>query len=159
MKYCIRPLREDERDLLNEFLYQAVFVPEGEAPPDRGIIDAPELRVYVDRFGSGSADRCLVAEAGGKAVGAAWARIMNDYGHLDDDTPSLAISLLPAWRGRGIGRELLLRLLDALEKDGWSRTSLSVQKANRAVRLYLRLGFEIVEDRDGEYIMVRDAGR
>ena len=159
MDCFVRELRGDERDRLESFLYLAIFVPEGEAPPPREILNKPELQVYVRDFGSGPADCCLVAEAGGTGIGAAWARIMDDYGHVDDDTPSLAISLLPEWRGRGVGGVLLKRLLEALEADGYSRVSLSVQKANRAARLYARLGFETVEDRDGEFIMVRDSRR
>lgn len=155
MEAIIREIRQDELSLLEDFLYLSIFVPEGEAPPPRGILQKPELRVYVDGFGEGAADLCLVAEAGGRVVGAAWARIMDDYGHVDDDTPSLAVSVLPGWRGRGVGTALLARLLDALRAAGYPRTSLSAQKANAAVRLYRRLGFEVAEDRGEEYIMVR----
>ena len=40
-----------------------------------------------------SYDIGLVAEVDKKVVGAVWVRIMNDYGHIDNDTPSFAISL------------------------------------------------------------------
>jgi len=40
-----------------------------------------------------------VAEVDGKIVGAVWVRIMNDYGHIDNETPSLAISLYKEYRG------------------------------------------------------------
>lgn len=149
----IRELRPGESSILDEFLYLAIFVPEGEAPPEREIIERPELRVYVRDFGKVPGDRCLVAEAEGVVVGAAWARIMDDYGHVDDDTPSLAIALRPECRGRGIGTALLAALLDALRRDGWARASLSVQRANPARRLYLRLGFEVLEERGEEDIM------
>ena len=76
-------------------------------PPDRTIVERPELRLYYDDFGSGRADHCLVAEAAGHVVGAVWTRIMNDYGHVDDETPSFAISLLPEYRGQGIGTCLM----------------------------------------------------
>lgn len=89
----IRPLRSDETFLLKDFLYEAIFVPGGVEPPSREVIDLPELRVYVKGFGEKKDDHCLVAECGGKVVGAVWCRIMNDYGHVDDDTPSLSISL------------------------------------------------------------------
>ena len=52
-------------------------------------------------------------------IGAAWCRIMEDYGHIDDDTPSLAISLLPGYRGRGIGTRLLGGLLRLLQENGY----------------------------------------
>ena len=155
MDWIIRAMRPEEYPLLEEFLYQAIFVPEGEVPPERSIVKKPELRVYVDGFGTGPADRCMVAEASGAVVGAAWSRIMDDYGHLDDETPSLAIALLPEWRGRGIGGALLRALLEALARSGFRRASLSVQKANRAARLYGRLGFEVVEDKGEEYLMAK----
>lgn len=89
--------------MLKEFLYEAIFIPEGMEPPERAIIERPELRVYYEDFGSGRADHCLVAEEDGRVVGAAWTRIMKDYGHVDDETPSFAIALYREYRGRGIG--------------------------------------------------------
>ncbi|SCW68798.1 Ribosomal protein S18 acetylase RimI [Ruminococcaceae bacterium YRB3002] len=150
----IRELREDERYLLKDFLYEAVFVPEGVEPPSRDIVERPELMVYYDGFGSGPADFCLVADVGGRVVGACWSRIMNDYGHVDDETPSLAISLYREYRGLGIGTGLLAGLLDVLRTAGYERVSLAVQKANYAVRMYERAGFRTVSENDEEYIMV-----
>lgn len=68
------------------------------ATPDRSIVEQPELSLYYEGFGSGPSDECLFAEVDGKAVGAVWARIMDDYAHVDDDTPSLAISLYQEYR-------------------------------------------------------------
>ena len=127
--YRIRPLRAAEYPLLREFLYLAIFVPEGEAPPPREILEKPELRVYLEDFGRGAADRCLAAEAEGRVVGAVWARIMDDYGHLDDDTPSLAIALRPEYRGRGIGTALMRAMLEELRARGFARASLSTYSA------------------------------
>ena len=59
-------------------------------------------------------------------IGAAWCRIMADYGHIDSSTPSLAISLLPEYRGLGIGTQLLNSLLLLLQENGYLRASLSV---------------------------------
>lgn len=159
MDVIIRPIRMEERAVLDEFLYQAIFVPEGERPPEREIIRKPELQVYVERFGERPHDYGFLAEANGETVGAAWVRIMNDYGHVDDETPSFALSVLPEWRGRGVGGELMRKLLAFLDKQGYEQTSLAVQKANRAVRLYRRLGFEIVDENEQEYIMIRKNGR
>ena len=96
-----------------------------------------------------------MAESGGQAVGAVWARIMDDYGHVDDETPSLAISLYPAYRGRGIGTNLLEHMLTRLRQGGYKQVSLSVQKANPAANLYRRMGFEIFRGTEEEWIMVR----
>lgn len=80
---------------------------------------------------------------------------MEDYGHIDNDTPSLVLSLLPDCRGQGIGTRLLNRLPALLQNQGYQRVSLSVQTENPALRLYQRAGFEIAEPRGSEYLMVR----
>ncbi len=146
----IRAMRPEEAPLLADFLYDAIYVPPGQQAPPRDIMLAPELRVYVDGFGGGAADTCVVAVRGERVVGAAWARIMADYGHIDDDTPSLAMSVQADCRGQGIGTALL----NALRARGYRRASLSVQRANAAARLYRRLGFEVVESRAEDDLMV-----
>ena len=61
----IRELRPDETELLKDFLYEAIFIPEGVTPPERSIIELPELKLYYADFGNGKADHCLVAEEDG----------------------------------------------------------------------------------------------
>ena len=151
-----RELSPSEYDLLKTFLYEAIFIPEGVTPLDRSIIELPELKLYYDNFGSGKADVCVVAEDECGVVGAAWSRIMDDYGHIDDDTPSLAMSVMPDHRGQGIGTNLLQELITLLGEKGYKKASLSVQKANYAVRMYERAGFRTIRDSDDEYIMVCD---
>ena len=145
---------EDLIKIHNGFLYEAIFIPEGVEPPARDIVERPELRIYYDDFGTGPADHCLVAEAAGRVVGAAWVRIMNDYGHVDDETPSFAISLIPEYRGRGIGTGLMKEMLTLLKDCGFKQASLAVQKANYAVRMYKEVGFKIIDENDEEFIMV-----
>ena len=135
-------------------MYEAIFIPEGVEAPDRDIIEKPELRIYNEDFGKKDADHCLVAEDEGKVIGAVWTRIMNDYGHIDDKTPSFAISLYREYRGRGIGTKLMQEMLDLLKEKGYKRASLAVQKANYAVRMYKKVGFETVDENEEEYIMV-----
>ena len=149
-------MRIDERPLLDEFLYEVIFVPIGEAPPLRSIIMNDDLQVYIRDFGAYPDDKCLVAETGGRIVGAVWTRIMKDYGHIADDTPSLAISLYKEYRGNGIGTELLSRMLQQLRNDGYKNVSLSVQKENYATEMYLKAGFNVWEETQEEYIMVCD---
>ena len=149
-----RPLQPSETELLKTFIYEAIFIPEGVEPPPFDIIFRPEIALYYEGFGNGSADNCIVAEADGKVVGAAWTRIMNDYGHVDDQTPSFAISLLKPYRNQGIGTTLMQKMLQTLKSQGFAQTSLAVQKANYAVRMYKKVGFEIVDQNDEEFIMV-----
>ena len=154
MNYTIRKIKETEYPLLKDFLYEAIFVPDGVEAPPKSIVDAPELQMYISGFGSEPHDVVLIAEADNKAVGAVWVRIMNDYGHIDDETPSFAISLYKEYRGLGIGTEMMMDMLAILKDRGYRQASLAVQKANFAVKMYRRVGFEIVDENDEEYIMV-----
>ena len=156
MSMELRELRYNETELLKVFLYEAIFIPEGVDPPPREIIEQPELKLYYEGFGTGRADYCIVADDGGNVIGAVWTRIMNDYGHVDDETPSLAISLYKAYRGQGIGTQLMEMILALLKEKGYERVSLAVQKANYAVQMYEKVGFKTVDENDEEYIMVCD---
>ena len=149
----IRPILPDEMTILDDFLYEAIFVPQGVDPPPHSIIENNDLQVYVRDFGESPHDHCLVAECDGKIVGAVWSRMMNDYGHIDNQTPSLAISLFKEYRGQGIGTRLLCQMLDLLRQKGYGQVSLSVQKENYALRMYKKAGLEVVADRDGEVLM------
>ena len=154
MDVSIRKIQKQEYPLLDNFLYEAIFVPKGVEPPPKTIITSPGLQVYVEHFGEAKDDWGLVAEVDSKIVGAVWVRIMNDYGHIDNETPSLAISLYKKYRGFGIGTAMMKEILTLLKSHGYSRVSLSVQKANYAAKIYLKIGFEIVRENEEEYIMV-----
>ena len=154
MDYTIRPILAGEVGLLQDFLYEAIFVPEGLSVPPKSIINQPELQVYITGFGTKKDDIGLAAEIDNKPIGAVWVRIMNDYGHIDNDTPSFAISLHKDYRGVGIGTVLMKEMLRILKDRGYKQASLAVQKANYAVRMYQKTGFEIVGENEEEYIML-----
>ncbi len=154
MNYNIRKIREDEYPILNDFIYEAIFIPEGVEPPPKSIINQPDLQVYISNFGKEKDDLCFVAEADGKVVGAVWVRDMNDYGHIAEGVPSFAISLYKEYRNFGIGTRLMKTMLCELKDRGYNMTSLAVQKANYAVKMYKKVGFEIYDENDEEYIMV-----
>ncbi|WP_373264869.1 GNAT family N-acetyltransferase [Hungatella hathewayi] len=154
MDYKIRKILSGEDTLLEDFLYEAIFVPEGVPAPPKSIISQPELQIYITIFGKKKDDIGLVAEVNKKVVGAVWVRIMNDYGHIDNDTPSFAISLYKEYRGLGIGTSLMKEMLSILKDRGYKKASLAVQKANYAVKMYQKVGFEIVDENEEEYIML-----
>ena len=154
MNYTIREIKKSEYHLLEDFLYEAIFIPEGLAAPPRSIINNPELQVYISNFGTQKHDRALLAEIDNKVVGAVWVRIMNDYGHIDNETPSFAISLYKEYRGLGIGTEMIKKMLSILKDSGYKRASLAVQKANYAVNMYRKVGFKIISENEEEYIMI-----
>ena len=61
MDVTIRKIQKQEYPLLDNFLYEAIFVPEGIEPPPKTIITSPELQVYVERFGESKDDcRCCL---------------------------------------------------------------------------------------------------
>lgn len=152
----IRELAPADFPHMKEFLYHAIFVPPGEEAPPREIIEHPAVYVYIDGYGEKRGDCGVIAEVDGRRVGAAWARIIPAFGHIDDATPELAISVLPGYRGRSIGAMMMARLFDLLREGGFSRTSLAVQKRNAAVRFYRRLGYVDVGESEQEFIMVKD---
>ena len=63
------------------------------------------------------------------------------------------ITLLPEFRGTGLGTKLLRDLQAEAQSDGKSLT-IHVERFNRALGLYQRLGFEQVEDK-GVYLLMR----
>ena len=154
MHYHIRPLAPDEHSLLPAFLLESIYIPAGAERPPASFVGTPEMQVYLRDFGREKDDWALAAEVDGQVAGIIWARIMDDYGHLDDATPSLAMSVLPGYRRQGIGSSLLRAMLELLRSNGYARTSLSVQKANTAAcRLYEKAGFCPEVDHPDEWIM------
>ncbi len=154
MNYAIREMKKSEYRLLREFLYEAIYVPAGEKAPPREVLNLPELQVYYVDFGNSRHDNALVSEEDDRIIGAVWTRIMHDYGHVDDSTPSLSISLYKEYRNRGIGRMMLNEMLARLRISGYEKVSLSVEKTNYAANLYLDMGFKIVGENQEDYIMI-----
>lgn len=62
------------------------------------------------------------------------------------------VALLPAARGRGLGSELLQGVLDRGRTAG-KPVTIHVERFNRALALYARLGFRMREDR-GVYLFL-----
>lgn len=152
--FQIRGLRAEETQMLENFLYEAIFIPEGVTPP-RSIVRDPSLSCYIDAFGSGACDHALAAVLqDGTVAGAVWTRLLADQASFASNVPTLAIAVLPAHRGQGIGTALLHAMLRTLARHGWQRVALSVQKANPALRLYQRAGFTIAQDNGEELVMV-----
>ena len=51
MDYKIREIRENEYPILSDFLYEAIFIPEGMDKPPKSIIEQLELQVYNEKTG------------------------------------------------------------------------------------------------------------
>lgn len=91
------------------------------------------------------ADHQIIVAAG-KPIG----RMMVSRG--EDEYRLVDISLLPPYRGSGIGTQILRDLLREAF-DAQKPVRLSVVKINPAARLYARLGFVVTDD-DGLYLQM-----
>lgn len=158
MNYIIREMHPNENPLLEDFLYQAIYQPDKTNLAPRSIIEKPELQVYIKDFGTKKDDYCFYAEADGKIVGAVWVRNINGYGSVDNNTVEFAISVFDEYQKMGIGTALMNKMLEHLNKLNYSKASLAVQKENYAVRMYQKVGFEIVDENEQEYIMIQRLG-
>jgi len=155
----IRFIRQGETMLLAEFLYEAIYQPDGAPKACRTILQDPMVWAYIKDFGRYPDDLCLVAEANGVIIGAAWSRMGCSYGKLDEHTPELSMSVYPEYRRKGIGSRLLSALLESLAAKGYRQVSLSVDRSNFAARLYHKFGFETIREREHDDLMVKKFAR
>ena len=134
-----------------DVLYEAIFVPPGQARPPRSVLGDLRVSHYLTGFPTHPGDGGLVAEAPAGPVGAAWYRRLPahdpGYGFVRPDVPEVTIALMPPYRGQGIGTRLLRQLVADAEAAGHPGLSLSVHAKNPARRLYQRLGFARVASR------------
>lgn len=154
----LRPLTPADETILWAMLYQAIHVPDGQAPPPRDVVFRPELARYVQGWGRpGDCGIVAIDPATGEAIGAVWLRrLIGDergYGYVDDDTPELSMAVLPTYRGQGLGSRLLESLLAT--DCGQPPISLSVARSNPARRLYERWGWQPVGETGDSLTMKR----
>jgi ribosomal protein S18 acetylase RimI-like enzyme len=148
----LRPATDDDRDLLVE-VYAGTRAEELAMVP----WDDAQKRAFVEMQFEAQAAHYRNARPE-----ATYDVILEDsepVGRLivDREVPEIHIvdiALLPAARGRGIGGELLGRLLAEADAAGRD-TSIYVELQNRARALYERLGFEEVERGDVYALMRR----
>ncbi len=125
----------------------ALYVPEGESPFPRSILENPEIKKYFENFGSGLLDLAVLARSVNERVGLIWGRTYSSkrpsYGFISEDIPEISMAVLPMFRNQGIGTELLEEIFSLYTEKGIKAISLSVDKRNPVRRLYERLGFEL----------------
>jgi ribosomal protein S18 acetylase RimI-like enzyme len=100
-------------------------------------------KYYHDMFAD--AHYNLILEAG-QPIG----RLYLD--HREEEHRVIDIALLPAHRGRGIGRKLMQDVLDEAAAVG-KRVRIHVEQNNPAMHLYNRLGFQKIEEQSVYWLM------
>jgi ribosomal protein S18 acetylase RimI-like enzyme len=125
---------------LRDMLHHAYYWKERD--PDSG---PGPVQLYVKAWGR-TGDTAMIALVDGFPVGAAWFRLFESgspgYGFVDEQTPELAVAVVPNARGKGVGSALLTSLLDRARDDGYESLSLSVDRHNDgAIALYEQYGF------------------
>jgi len=153
----IRKLKNDERDFLGEMLYEAIFIPEGHKGFSKDIIKEYPLSKYIDNWGKDEYDIAFVIEIDNQLVGAIWGRLFTQenkgFGFVDNNTPELSMAVKPEFRNKGIGTDMMKVIVSYYKNLGIKYLSLSVDKANKALRLYQRLGYEIIDETETSYTM------
>ena len=147
--------RQDVR-FLRDMLHHAYYWRERNPADGPG----PAAR-YIKGWGR-PGDTVLIAIDDGFPVGAAWYRLFRKeqpgYGFVDEETPELAIAVVPSRRGRGIGDALLEALSERARADGHSALSLSVERGNAALEtFYGQHGFAVVGEGDEQSVTMRRA--
>lgn len=155
-----RPARTEDFTFLATMLGEAaVWRPDKPTPTAEQVMADPRYAPYLagwERHG----DYGLVAEHD-RPVGAAWYRTYTEathgHGFVAEDVPELSIAVIPSRRHEGIGRRLLLGLIEASVAQGCRALSLSVAENNPARGLYDSAGFVLVEQHRHTCVMVRQA--
>ena len=154
----IREIEPNEIGMLKDILYEAIYRPDTNCIIPKSILETPEMDAYINGFGCGKDDFCLVADLKDKIIGAVWVRTflgkIKGYGYLDDSTPVFVIALYKEYRNQGIGTRLMVDMIKHLHCNGYKQASLNVKKANYAVKLYKKMGFEIIGESEFDYLML-----
>jgi GNAT superfamily N-acetyltransferase len=161
--YRVRPATKTDEHFLRGMLLLAAFPPDAVRPALEEVLRDERLARYIVDWGR-PGDGGVVAEEEGQPIGAAWYRRFSrnetGYGFISEDIRELSIAIVPEMRGRGIGRTLLLRLIEQAQAEGLPALSLSVSVRNPvAMRLYESLGFRTVAgDTDHPTMLVQVSG-
>ncbi len=134
----VRAIREEDivgfRDALDSVAKERRFLARFSAPPLERTIEfvTAGIATNVSQF---------VALDGSKIVG--WADIFPDKSAAMTHSGSLGIGVVSEYRGRGIGKLLLVACIKQAQDNGISRIVLHVRADNeKAIGLYTSVGFQ-----------------
>ncbi|SFI95834.1 GNAT family N-acetyltransferase [Thermoflavimicrobium dichotomicum] len=150
MRYIFRIAKPSDAPLLKEFLYLAFKDSHGIEDVSREELE-PMIQRYLNDWGQpGDLGFIIESIEESKPVAAAWFRQFSEdrpgYGFVAPNIPEVTIAVLPEYRHAGLGRDLLMRLIDQARMEGFPGLSLSVKKSNPARKFYERLEFKLVRE-------------
>jgi GNAT superfamily N-acetyltransferase len=149
MDHTIRLATPGDEPFLWQMLFYAANMSEDGATSGDEAREHPYLAKYVRGWGrQGDLGTIAAGPANTQPGGAAWVRVLEggekNYPSVAAGIPELAIAVVPALIGRGIGARLLEHLFDAAAPIH-PAIVVSVREASPARRLYERMGFAVVE--------------
>ncbi|WP_420112621.1 GNAT family N-acetyltransferase [Pseudactinotalea sp.] len=149
----VRDAGPEDAEFLLDMLLEAVNWTGEEGVSRKQLLRDKQLAHYVAGWQREGDLGVIAVDLGGPGglqipVGAAWLRRFSasarGHGYVADDIPELSMGVVPAHRGRGIGRGLLRTIASRAQDAGIRAISLSVDKANPATALYTSAGFRTV---------------
>jgi ribosomal protein S18 acetylase RimI-like enzyme len=156
----VRPAAAEDLPFLATMLGEsAVWRPDKPTPTGDQVLADPRYAQYLAGWPR-PGDYGLIAEQD-EPAGAAWYRTFSaashGHGFVAEDVPELAIAVIASRRHEGIGRRLLVELIEASIAQGYRAVSLSVAEHNPARGLYESTGFVPVEKNGSTWTMIRHA--
>lgn len=136
-----------------EMLHLAAFVDDATRDAWRAMPSSP-LAKYLEGWGRAGDAGVVAVSDGGERLGAAWYRLFGAEERGEGilalpETPELIIAIVEGHRGRGIGEEMLVALVQVAREAEFRQMLLSVDPANvKAIRLYERVGFRLAYEGD-----------
>lgn len=159
--FRLREARKADLEFLGLMIYEAAYWRPGvaRAPLEITLADR-DIACWLEDWPR-QGDCGVIAEGeAGSAIGAAWYRLWSDenhsWGYVDPETPELAIGVVAEHRGKGVGGALLAELKRKAAANGFRRLSLSVEKENPALQLYLKQRFRVVWSVENAWTMIAE---
>lgn len=154
MKFRYRQATSADIPFMTTVLLEAAASSGHFIEPER-LADYPDTEIYVKGWHAEKECGVIAETETGEPVGAAWIRNIPELVHNPDKPlPELTVGVLPAFRRKGIGEQLMSELYQSCHTNGITEISLGVHKDNiPAINLYQKHGWK-PEGRFEDYIMM-----
>jgi ribosomal protein S18 acetylase RimI-like enzyme len=158
-----RGYSDEDYQFLREMLFEAVFWSFDTKPSFEEGLSLDYTKDVLTDFGNRENDLAVIALEDGEKVGCTFIRCWNKEnevrGWLSNAIPVLVIGVKEEYRSKGIGVGLIEFLKIKAADNNIDKISLCATKTNRAVGLYKKTGFKVVEDIGDSYNMIWESTR